>query len=552
MRLSYEQQTTEVPRSLFVAALNNRDKGIFFYNSDLKDSQHVSYFDLARIAREYASELSKQGIGFQERVLLCAENTPEFVIAWLALLQLGAVPVPLPPSATLSGDNSFVQRLTPILPSHTHFICRIGDYERWRDCPEAKWVQFIDISAFSLVIRDDFLSDPINFPLVTDDCEAFIQYTSGSTSAPKGVVITYRNIVENTAALADAIRVDDESSFLSWLPLYHDYGLVCNFMLCLLQHCDYVLTTPMAFIKRPIRFLQLVSRHNVTAMCMPNFALEHILSASKRSQDEMKTLDLSSLQWWSVGAEPIALDNMRLIEQTFDACGLSKGVMAPSYGLAEATVGVSVVRPGERYNNFKVGQSNIVLNGAVIKGFTLKVDNPDENGFGNLKIKGNSVAQYAYINGKKTPICDDNGFVNTKDMAKLENGELAIAGRSDEMLCLRGENIFPYDIEAIVRKIPELDIRRVTCFFLCMALDYKVVLVYESKQNSAECHHKWHQKIRKEVASRSMLSVDEIYAVPTKIIPVTTSGKIQRVKAARLYQDSIFQNVSVYNSQGVM
>ena len=187
----------------------------------------------------------------------------------------------------------------------------------------------------------------------------------------------------------------------------------------------------------------------------------------------------------------------------------------------------------------------------MIKGFTLKIENPDENGFGNLMMRGNSVAQYAYINGEKIRISDDKGFVNTKDMAKLENGELAIAGRSDEMLCLRGENIFPYDIEAIVRKIPELDIRRTTCFFLRMPLGHKVVLVYESKYNNAERHQWWHQEIREQVASRSALSVDEIYAVPTKTIPVTTSGKIQRVKAARLYQDSIFQNVSVYNSQGV-
>lgn len=470
---------------------------------------------------------------------------------WLALLQLGAVPVPMPPSATLAGDNSFAHRLAPILPNHTHFICRVGDYKKWRVCTEAKRVQFIDISGFSLARRDRSLSGSINFPLVTNDSEAFIQYTSGSTSTPKGIVITYRNIVENTAALADAIGVDDESCFLSWLPLYHDYGLVCNFMLCLLQSCDYVLTTPMAFIKRPIRFLQLISRHKVTAMCMPNFALEQIINASKRSRGEIKTLNLSSLQWWSVGAEPIALENIQLIEQTFATSGLNKGVMAPSYGLAEATVGVSVVRPGQRYNSFKTGQSNIVLNGTVIKGFTLKVEDPDENGFGNLKIKGNSVAQYAYVNGKKISICDDNGFVDTKDIAKLENGELAIAGRADEMLCLRGENIFPYDIEAIVRRIPGLDIRRVTCFFLRMPLDHKVVLVYESKHNSAECHHRWHQQIREEVASRSLISADEIYAVPIKIIPVTTSGKIQRVNAARLYQDSIFQNVSIYSSQGV-
>jgi len=341
MQMSYEQRIAEAPRSLFIAALNNAENGIRFYNNNLKSSEYVSYFDLAKIAREYSVELSKQGIKFQERVLLSAENTPEFVVAWLALLQLGAVPVPIPPSPTLAGDNSFMQRLTPILPNHENFICRMYDYEKWRDFPEAGKVQFIDIAGFSPIDKDSFLSDPVTFPLVTGDSEAFIQYTSGSTSDPKGVVITYSNIVANTTALADAIGVDNESCFLSWLPHYHDYGLVGNFMLCLLQHCNYVVTTPVAFIKRPIRFLQLVGRHKATAMCMPNFALEHILNASKLSLSEMETLDLASLQMWSVGAEPIALENLELIEQVFAAYGLKKGVMSPAYGLAEATIGVS-------------------------------------------------------------------------------------------------------------------------------------------------------------------------------------------------------------------
>jgi len=208
--------------------------------------------------------------------------------------------------------------------------------------------------------------------------------------------------------------------------------------------------------------------------------------------------------------------------------------------------------PGQSYNRFKVGQSNLVGNGTVIKGFTLKIENPDGNGFGNLMIKGNSVAKYAYVNGEKIQINDDQGFLNTKDIAKIENNELVIAGRCDEMLCLHGENIFPYDIEAIVRKIPELNIRRVACFFLRMQKEHKVVLIYESKDNNAEHHQVWHQTIREQVVSRSTISINEIYAVPTKSIPVTTSGKIQRVKATHLYQDSIFHNISLYNSQGVI
>ncbi len=184
MHLSYEQQTIKAPKLLFAAALNNNNQGIHFYKNNLKDSEYISYFDLAKIAHEYAVELSKQGIGFQERILLCAENTPEFVIVWLALLHLGAVPVPMPPSATLAGDNSFLQRLTPILSSHEHFICRVSDYEKWCDCPEAEGVRFIDISRFSPAHKEYSLFDPITFPLITDDSEAFIQYTSGSTSTP--------------------------------------------------------------------------------------------------------------------------------------------------------------------------------------------------------------------------------------------------------------------------------------------------------------------------------------------------------------------------------
>ncbi|ASD68185.1 AMP-binding protein [Pseudoalteromonas piscicida] len=538
MRLSYQLASSTPTRDVFLAALNEKQAGIYFYQSDLKTKEFLTYFEIAQQARTFIPMLSALGIKQKTRVLLCAENTKEFVIAWFALLQIGAVPVPMPPSATLAGDNQFAARVEPMLAHHEHFICRQGDVDKLATAN----ITFINIAGFSNCLESD--SSPITLPSFADSDEAFIQYTSGSTSAPKGIVINYRNIVENTAALASATQTDKQPTFLTWLPLYHDYGLICNFMLCLLQGYDLIITLPMAFIKRPIKFLQLVGEHQATSMCMPNFALEHIHKAVVQKQAALD-LDLCSVQWWSIGAEPISVQAMENLYEVLSPYGLAATALSPSYGLAEATVGVSVSRPNTPYETALLNQRKVILNGQPINGLEIEIRNKDKQGFGELWLRGDSIAKHAYVDGKKLSITDPKGYVFTKDIAAIISNQVVISGRQDEMICLRGENIFPYDIEALVRQLTELPIRRVACFFVPTNNNVKTVLMYESKEKHVHLHEQLHQQIFAHIAAHSTLKVDEMIAVPTKAVPVTTSGKIQRTKARNQYIQTGYKDIAV-------
>ncbi|WP_448547467.1 AMP-binding protein [Thalassotalea fusca] len=544
MRLNYKEVLELSPVQTFERALNNKDKGIVFYQSNLKDNQYFSFYTLASMAREHAKTLAEMGIKRGDKVLLSAENSSRFVLSWFALLLVGATPVPTPPSATLAGDNAYLNRMLPLLSYHRWFIGGESDWQQWRSHAEGEYVQFISLNEF--VELPESLRDcetPVRFPHVEFDDTAFIQYTSGSTNTPKGLVISYQNIIANTTAIADGISLSGDDLCLSWLPVYHDYGLICNFMLSLLQGCHYVMCVPLSFVKRPLRFLQLVKKHRATFICMPNFAVELINKALAEKPILDGSIDLTSLKWLSIGAEPISIDSLNRAYTNLAPFGLAEGVIAPSYGLAEATVGVAIVRPGQVFATHKLEHQQFVLNGHLVSGFSIDIRNPDNLGYGDIYLRGDSVAKFAYVNGTLQPITDDKGYVHTKDVGKLVNDQLVIAGRADEMVCVRGENLFPYDLEAAVRLMPMVGARRVAAFFVNQSAP-QAVIVFETREQNPRVLAEWRDSIREKIASNFALPVLDILAVPTKSIPVTTSGKIQRTKARRMYEQGLFSIIN--------
>ncbi|MBB3061930.1 AMP-binding protein [Microbulbifer rhizosphaerae] len=506
-----------------------------------------------------AELLQARGVRPRQRVLLCGQNSPEFVLAWVGLSLLGAVPVPLPPSVTMAGDDSFANRVAPLLPHHQHFVCRREDRDRCSGCAGADAVEFIDIcAAMGPLIEGLERGQPVLqgaldsrlellHTLGADD-EAFIQYTSGSTSTPKGIVVSYRNILANTTAIHRGNgAVAGRDCYLTWLPVYHDYGLVGNFLSALFNRVNLVMVPPIYFVKRPLRFMALVVEYRANFMCMPNFGLEMILKALEIKGAAPGSLDLSSLRWWSVGAEPVSADTLERVSEQLAPFGLGAGVLSPSYGLAEATVGVSISLPGELHRIHHIGDRRLVGNGPLMDGFEMQLRDLDSSGAGRLFLRGDSMARHAYIDGVKQRICDDGGYVDTKDIACLRDGELLVCGRADEMFTIRGENYFPYDIENVVRRVSPLGARRVACFGVCRedGSGPRVVVLYESKNTGREFHLGMQSRLRELIISQTGLPVDEIYAVPARSIPVTTSGKVQRKRAANLYRQGHFARAAI-------
>ncbi|WP_045857691.1 AMP-binding protein [Teredinibacter purpureus] len=536
----------EIQQSLWDHLESCDDKGIEFFIEDKLDFNFYSYQELYYRSLTVKDKLEALGVSRGDRVLLCAQNSPEFVLTWLGLWMLGAVPVPMPPSITMSGGGSFSQRVAPLLNFHQFFICERNDHMLWQALPNADMVEFVEMKNLTSVAMVSPLSVEPNREnsverRVAYEDDAFIQYTSGSTSAPKGIIISYRNVTDNISAITERIGVTSErDTYISWLPTYHDYGLVANFLMCLFNQIPMVMVTPFYFVKRPLRFMEFVQRFQATCVCMPNFALEVILRAVAIKKPKVEDLNISSLRWWSVAAEPIAPETITALRNVLGRYGLGEGVINPSYGLAEATVGVSGNAAGGEIL-IVGGEKRFVANGPLLRGFDYELRDVQPDGSGRLHLRGDSVAKWAYVDGERVALLDEKGFCDTRDIAVFKDDELIIFGRGDEMFSRRGENIFPYDIECFVRNYAPLQVRRAACFNLVDPVNNseKLVVLYESRIKKEAFHTTIKPELFAQIQADTGVKVDEILWVPAHTIPVTTSGKIQRTKAASLYTSSI-------------
>lgn len=550
-KVAKEEQSLE---EVWQRIANTSTRGISIYSEETSNFEFYPYADLLAYAAEASVVLKSLGIVRQQKVLITAHSTPSFIITWLGLLLLGATPVPLPPKKTLSGDGAFKLRIQPLLEHHRFFLCGNEDAA---DIHEARMAGGHSIS----VIQLEDITDKLELesgrtllrglmahgfqsqgrPLELED-DAFIQYTSGSTGQPKGTVISLRNLLANVRSIAEALHVvPDHDTFLSWLPLYHDMGLVGMLLTCTLNTTSLVLVPPTFFVRRPLALLKLASRVKATHCVMPNFALEWILR-SLAASPHPERFQLNSLKWFGVGSEPISPDTLRRFQEALEPYGLNPTALSPCYGMAEATLAVSSSQPGMHYKLCQHLEQVVPCSGPLVRGFEVKVVPFEGSGHaGIIKIRGESVSRHTYVGAERIDRLDREGFHDTHDIGFLHEGELVILGRSDEMFIVNGMNCFPYDLEMVVRALPGVGQRRVACFGVPQPSGHcRIVVLYEARDLSETDRRRNAQRIREELLNKTGLHADEILAVQPKAIPVTTSGKIQRKKALALYQAGHF------------
>lgn len=546
-----EIQTSE---DMWQRIANTSDRGISIYSEETSNFERYTYSDLMAYAAEAAVALESLGIGWREKVLITAHTTPSFIITWLGLMLVGATPVPLPPKKTLAGEGAFKQRIQPLLEHHRFFLCGNEDES---DIQEARAAGGQSLS----VIRMEEVTDGLELEsgrkllrglmergfnsrgrqLELED-DVFIQYTSGSTGQPKGTVITLRNLLANVRAIAEAVHiVPEHDTFLSWLPLYHDMGLVGMLLNCTINTTSLVMMPPTLFIRRPLAILKLAGMFKATHCVMPNFALEWILRALAVSS-QPERFQLNTLKWFGVGSEPISPETLRRFQEAMEPHGLNPLALSPCYGMAEATLAVSVSQPGMPYKLSKHLDQVVPCSGPLVRGFEVKIVPFEGSGnTGVIKIRGESVSRHAYVGAERIDRLDGDGFHDTHDIGFFHEGELVILGRSDEMFIVNGMNCFPYDLEMAVRALPGVSQRRVACFGVPQPSGRcRIVILYEARDLSETDRRHNAQRIREEILNKTGLYVDEILAVQPKAIPVTTSGKIQRKKALALYQAGRF------------
>lgn len=519
-----------------------QDRGVHIFDDDARVMVYRSYRDVLDEAGRLAASLARHGVSRGHHVLLCAATHPNFPALWLALVWLGATPVPVPPRAALVGQYTFRERLRGIIRFFPFYLCEDDEREDILEIT-VETAASTRIVALSELYRDSVA--PLQFPERVSPAAqdvAFVQFTSGSTKAPKGILVTYGNLFANVHDIWSRLRTDpDTERFITWLPLYHDMGLVGKFLGCLLTQTELVMMSPQAFAKRPLNFLSLIGEYRPSVCSMPNFALEWILRRMTTSAD--REYSLGSMKWIGVGAEPVNPATLERFERTLRTHGLCEGVLSPCYGLAEATLGVSISPPGEGYDLYAQDGRRYPTVGRLLTGMEVRLS-PQEGHttFGRILIRGESVARQALAGEEVVDLLDQDGYYDTKDIGGFAGSQLVVLGRADEMFIVNGENYFPYDIESVVRTVAGVLRNRVVCFHVASGPHRtgEIVVLYESRPLSLVEEDRLNSEIERQVRGHMGLPAVTVRGVPPKAIPVTPSGKIQRLRARQLYLEGFY------------
>src|SRR3989440_3631603 len=482
----------------------------------------------------------------------------DYLFCFYGVLMAGGIPVPLYPPARLATIEDHMTRHIGILKSAgTSIMVTI---------PEAKalaWLLRAQVESLrAVLVPADFSGPAAAFTPVrgTGGQIGFLQYTSGSTGNPKGVVLTHANLLANVKAMGKAARATTEDVFVSWLPLYHDMGLIGGCFATMYVGFPVGLMSPLAFLSRPSQWLRAIHRHRGTISGGPNFSYE--LCLRRIPEHELEGLDLSSWRFAFNGAEPVSPETMVQFESRFASYGFGSNVMSPVYGLAEASVGLAFTAPGERWQVDSLDREHfsttgeavaanasdpaplkVVACGTVIPDHDLRVvdgaglELPDR-AEGQLQFRGPSATSGYYRNPQATKTLFDGEWVNTGDRAYLSEGRLYITGREKDIIIRGGRNISPYQLEEAVGDLPGVRRGCVAVFGSADAAGgtERVIVLAETRERDAARHQELKAKINDLAIGLIGAPVDDIVLAPPHTVPKTSSGKIRRVAAREYYE----------------
>lgn len=491
-----------------------------------------------------------------ERVLLLYPPGLEYVSSFMGCLYARAVAVPVPPPRfnrklerilTIAGDSGAMIVLTT-----KAILSRIEPL--WRKAPELRSLLWMATDDLDLRQVDDWWA-----PEVDGDTLAFLQYTSGSTSTPRGVMVTHQNLLHNERLIQTAFKQTNESVILSWLPFYHDMGLIGGVLQPLYLGAKCILMSPYAFLQRPLRWLRAISDYKITTSGGPDFAYD--LCVRKAAQEDCSTLDLRS---WTVafnGSEPIRPETINRFSETFRRFGFKRKSFYPCYGLAEATLLVSGGRrrsqplistiSDEALKNNRVLEAqaggadsySLVTGGQIMAGQTVIIVDPESltpcptSHVGEVWISGPSVARGYYNRVEVTreifqAYLADTGegpFLRTGDLGFIADGELFITGRIKDLIIIRGQNYYPQDVEATLQN-SSTALRKGCGAAFSIEVDgrQRLAIVQEIAGRRPQNPDAIIELIYQAVGEEHQLPPYSICLIKEGSIPRTSSGKIRR------------------------
>lgn len=526
-------------------------------HGDGQDSS-MSYRELHHAALEVAYGLLDQGLTAGDRVAIMLPTEENFFTAYMGVLYAGGVPVPVYPPFRRSQVEDHLRRQAGILNNAEAAYLIAAD--------ELRGIGSILFGLVDTLKSIETVSSLANHGVLEMPCKAdeqtvaLIQYTSGSTGDPKGVVLTHANLLANIRAMCEALQASSTDVFVSWLPLYHDMGLIGAWLGSLYQGVHVIFMRPLAFLADPISWLRTLSDYKGTLSAAPNFAFE--LCCKSIRDEDLHDLDLRSLRCLLNGAEPVSARTIERFSDRFSACGFRPEMMWPVYGLAENSVGLAfppharepvidrVQRTALTRDSLAVttdAQDTTALTfvacGQPIPRHQVRiVDHADrelpERAEGRLQFKGPSATSGYFRNAEKTRTLFSGEWLESGDRAYVANGDIFITGRVKDMIIKAGRNIYPHEIEELVG---ELDGVRKGCVaaFASTEADAgteRLVLAVETRLDDPGDRQRLQERITS-MCSRSLnMAPDVIALLPPRTIPKTSSGKIRRTATREMYE----------------
>jgi len=517
-----------------------------------------TYGELDRRARAVAVRLQNNGATGQRVMLLCPPGL-DYAAAFFGCLYAGAVAVPLFPPRASRRDARFESVLadaTPVVALTTRAVVE-SDVPQFY--PALHWVATDDLQEAE--------GDGWQPAAVGSDDLAFLQYTSGSTSRPKGVMVTHGNLIHNEWQIQTHFGLDEKSLICSWVPLFHDLGLIAMLLQAIYLGSCCVLMSPLEFLQHPLNWLAAISRYRAVFSAAPNFAYD--LCVRRATPEAVAGLDLSCLSRAANAAEPVREETLERFSETFALAGFRPEAFLPCYGMAEATVFAAGSLPGRLPQSWKVdrtalerqelrtvsaddpGARGLIACGTPPAGIRLAVVDPEtlepcpDDRSGELWIAGPNIAQ-GYWNRRDATeqvfhartAAGDGPFLRTGDLAAIRDGQLYIVGRAKDVIILRGQNHYPEDIEWTLQNChPAIRPSGTAAFSDDSDGEERLIVAVETERLDTATADAVISSIRRALFEHHALSAHGILLLGPRAIPKTSSGKVQRQEASRLFRE---------------
>ena len=543
------------------------ETGANFFSSRGALLERLPYRDLRDQAIELAQKLLVAGVAPGERIAILAESDGDFLRAFAACQYASIIPVPLPLPAALAGRSNYIAQIRRMIEAAGATAAFAPEaLKSWLDDATA------DLQLkFACTVSDlPDLQDKVMLPDLDADGLAYLQFSSGSTRFPLGVAVTHKAFIANTIAIArHGMMITPEDRCTTWLPFYHDLGLVGCLLTPLVTQMSVDVLPTREFVKRPLNWLSTISAHGGTLSFGPTFGYELCVRRSRTAMPSTD-LDLSSWRAAGIGGDMVRPSVLRNFAEAFRPFGLRENCFTPSYGMAEATVAISFHTPGtplavDTVNLDKIEDPGEVVAatkdtarvrsfvrcGKVLSGHELEVRDNAGNALPELRVgrfflRGPSVMQGYFGHPEETTAAlSADGWLNTGDIGYLCDGEIVITGRAKDLIIVNGRNLWPQDLEwSAEREIEQLRTGDVAAFPVDDADSESIVVLVQCRAKDSAAREALRGEVAAVLSGAHGVQCD-VVLIPHNSLPFTSSGKLSRARSRLQYLEGALRDITI-------